>query len=52
MEIYTSGDRAKKVFKDLGFNNIVRIDPSSFSNRIWVLWNDGNTKISILKLYY
>ena len=50
METRISSARAEEVSSSLGFNNVCRLDASSFSGGIWVLWNSQDTELDILSV--
>lgn len=50
LEPRIGGDKADKVIKLLGFDNVVKIDPIGFSGGIWCCWNTSHCSIAVVEV--
>ncbi|KAL8150228.1 hypothetical protein V2J09_020036 [Rumex salicifolius] len=50
LEPHVSGKNADDVCKRLGYNQNARVEAVGFSGGIWLLWNEENTCIQVLRL--
>lgn len=48
-EIHAGGDKARRICRNLGFDNSFRVDATSQSGGIWLLWRDQAGLLTVLE---